>query len=80
VTEGQDLLGTGLDTGRRISVFQTCVVTENTLFDLRMESAGVAVGRNTERTGDHAGPAAHADSGIVDNCPFPGLGVGIDKA
>ena len=78
-TKGQGLLGTDIDAGRRQTILQPGFVAEDAFFDDRIEGAGVAVSRDIEWAGDHTVATADTDLGVVDNCTFLGLGVGIDK-
>ena len=77
--EGHDLLGTRFHTSRRTAELEPGVVTHDAFLDHRVDRAGITVGRNVERTGDHACPAAYAYFRIIDNGPFLGLGIGIDE-
>src|SRR3972149_7665523 len=79
IAEGKDFLRTDLHTGWRFAVFQAGGGAKDAFLDYRVKCAGIAVGRNVEGTGNHAGAAADAGLGVVDYCPFIGFGVGIDK-
>ena len=81
MSKTEDLLRTYLDTGRSSAIFETRLVAENTFFNNGIEGTRITVGRNiegTERWCRHS--AADTNLGVVNNRPFPGFGIGIDKA
>src|SRR5574341_1276136 len=55
-------------------------MTEDALDDPRVEGACVIIGRDVERAGDDAIPAAEAEVLVVDDRPFRRLGVGDRKS
>ncbi len=77
--KGHDFLGAGFDACRRPAELEAGVVAHDALFYYRIKGVGIAVGRNIERTGHHAGPAADAHGLVIDYRAFRRFFVGIDK-